>query len=416
MKKLILLLPAFLLVGCSGAKNVSFKGNLKFDKPLNDEKAEEFAEKFAETAKTANGFKLSSIVEESHGFVSQKETTEFTCTLYSNGSKTEGKTKLDVEDKGVSYSMKETTSEDSWIIKNYGVPMEVTVTQGSELKEAEFDVEAYEDVEELSIAYFAQALGLEPGKIAESVLYQDGKDYAFVYSNKTQQLTEKTIVNGYAHDIKTITEEQLVINVTKDYKIKSGSYFYERATNRDPDILTVTSKVKTIAKTQVSMTVSYGSVSERSEQELLNLAAQQDEEFLVGVKPLISLGAWDGTSAKPESTAFTAAPSFSEVELNLMDDQVMYRGNFSLTAEKNAMLKNIKAEATYLTKEGFKTRTTEESYSVLNQAYLPSDVTTDATPVPFLYSNDPIDLRLTMRLNVGEVISFVTGNVQEAQN
>ena len=407
MKKLFIFIPALLLVGCSGAKNVDFK-SLKFEKPLNDEQLEEFNKNFNETVKNANGFKLSSIFEEKHGYVNEKQTSEYTCTLYSNGSKTEGKIKHDVEDKGVSYSTKETVTEDSWILKQYGAPMQVTATQSSESKEVDIDVEEYVEEEEISIVYFAKALGLnDPAKLVEIVPYQNGKEYAFVYSNKEQLLTEKTMVNGYSHDIKTITEEQLVINITKDYKIKSGSYFYERATNRDPDIFTVTSKVKTIAKTQVSMSVSYGSLSEKSEQELLNLAAKQEDEFLVGVKPLVNLGAWDGTSAKPASTAFTGVPSFSEVELFIEDNEVHYRGNFALTAQQNAMLQNIKAEATFLTKEGFQTRTTAESIYVLNQAFLHNTTTTDATPVNFLYSDDPINLNLRFTLELGKEVSFV---------
>ena len=416
MKKLFLLIPALVLVGCSSAKSVDFK-NLKFDKPLNAEQLEEFEKKFGETAETINGFKISSINEESHGYISQTVTSEYNSTYYSNGSKTEGNTKLDVNDNGVSYSMKETETQDSWIIKKYGTPMQVTVTQSSETKDADFDVEGYEEVDEIPIAYFAQVLGLDdPAKLAELVLYQNGKDYACVYSNKTQNIVEKNEVNGYSHDIKTITEEQLVINITKDYKIKSGTYFFEKATNRDPDIGEVTAKVKTIEKSQVSMTVSYGSLSERNEQELLNLAAKQDEEFLVGVKPLVSLGAWDGTSAKPASAAFTGAPSFSEVQVYVDENEVAYRGDFALTADKNAMLKSIKAEATFLTKEGFKTKTTAQSTEVLNQAYLHNQTTSDETPVDFLYSDDPISLRLRFTLDLGEEVSFeyLSCSIQEA--
>lgn len=416
MKKLFLLIPALLLVGCSSAKSVDFK-NLKFDKPLNAEQLEEFEKKFGETAKTINGFKISSINEESHGYISQTVTSEYNSTYYSNGSKTEEKTKLDVNDNGVSYSMKETETQDSWIIKKYGTPMQVTVTQSSETKDADFDVEGYEEVNEIPIAYFAQVLGLnDPLKLAELVLYQNGKDYACVYSNKTQNIVEKNEVNGYSHDIKTITEEQLVINITKDYKIKSGTYFFERATNKDEDIDEVTSKVKRIFKSQVSMTVSYGSLSERSEQELLNLAAKQDKQFLVGVKPLVSLGAWDGTSAKPASAAFTGAPSFNEVQVFVDENEVVYRGDFALTADKNAMLKSIKAEATFLTNEGFKTKTTAQSTEVLNQAYLHNQTTSDGTPVDFLYSDNPINLRLRFTLNFGEEVSFeyLSCSIQEA--
>ena len=62
MKKLFLLIPALVLVGCSSAKSVDFK-NLKFDKPLNAEQLEEFEKKFGETAETINGFKISSMVK-----------------------------------------------------------------------------------------------------------------------------------------------------------------------------------------------------------------------------------------------------------------------------------------------------------------------------------------------------------------
>ena len=77
MKKLFIFIPALLLVGCSGAKNVDFK-SLKFEKPLNDEQLEEFNKNFNETVKNANGFKLSSIFEEKHGYVNEKQTSENT--------------------------------------------------------------------------------------------------------------------------------------------------------------------------------------------------------------------------------------------------------------------------------------------------------------------------------------------------
>ena len=116
MKKFLILLPAFLLIGCSNAKGVSFK-DLKFDKPLNAEQLEEFDKNFTEASKTVKTLKLSSLSEEKHGFVERKTDGEGTYTLYTNGYKYEGSGKIDSKDNGVSYSTKETGTENAWVIK-----------------------------------------------------------------------------------------------------------------------------------------------------------------------------------------------------------------------------------------------------------------------------------------------------------
>lgn len=417
MKKFLILLPAFLLIGCSNAKGVSFK-DLKFDKPLNAEQLEEFDKNFTEASKTVKTLKLSSLSEEKHGFVERTTDGEGTYTMYTNGYKYEGSGKIDSKDNGVSYSTKETGTENAWVIKKDGASKIVTVTTTSESKETDIEVENYEE-EALGLAFFAVTVGLDENDLDEVVIYQKGKEYAAVFSQETKQVTDKSEVMGQKKDLIQITNEQLVIEIGKDYKVKSASYFFNRSTNRDPDTNEWYSKAKPTKTLKTTMKVSYGSQETRNESELFDILKKEDKEFLVGIKPLLKMGSWNGNLPTPLASTFTGNAELTEVQIN--ENQMMgtaqYQARFSLSSTINAFLRTLNAEVTYLTKDGFKTKTTELAGNISNYSYtLTQNATSDTSPVQFLYELNPSNevYRLSFSLNLGETISF-NGNpsVQE---
>ena len=417
MKKFLILLPAFLLIGCSNAKGVSFK-DLKFDKPLNAEQLEEFDKNFTEASKTVKTLKLSSLSEEKHGFVERTTDGEGTYTMYTNGYKYEGSGKIDSKDNGVSYSTKETGTENAWVIKKDGASKIVTVSTTSESKETDIEVENYEE-EALGLAFFAVTVGLDENDLDEVVIYQKGKEYAAVFSQETKQVTDKSEVMGQKKDLIQITNEQLVIEIGKDYKVKSASYFFNRSTNRDPDTNEWYSKAKPTYTLKTTMKVSYSSQETRNESELFDILKKEDKEFLVGIKPLLKMGSWNGNLPTPLASTFTGNAELTEVQIN--ENQMMgtaqYQAHFSLSSTINAFLRTLNAEVTYLTKDGFKTKTTELAGNISNYSYtLTQNATSDTSPVQFLYELNPSNevYRLSFSLNLGETISF-SGNpsVQE---
>lgn len=411
MKKLFLLIPALLLVGCGSAKNVSFNGNLKYDKPLTEEQVKEFLKNFKEASKKAKELKINTVSSEKHGFVEKETSGETTLTIFSNGTKSEYSGKVDSFDNGVSYLTKDTGSENTWVITKDGSSKLVTASKTSDSEETEIEVENYE-AEEISVGFFATTLGLPAADLDNVKFYKNGKEYALVFSKEDKTVLDENPVLGQKKDLIQTRDRQLVIDVDKDYKIKAASYFDKRGVNRDPDTNEWYKKVKTTSQTQTSMKVTYGEVAARSETELFDILKKEDKEFFVGVKPLLKMGFWDGTSAKPVEAAFTLNPSFSDVEVteNELTNTVQYQARFALSADANAFLKSMNAEATYLTKDGFKTKTTSPTGTITDQYYsFNTSTTSDTSPVQFMYKlnsvGDEFNLRFTLAL--GETISFI---------
>ncbi len=413
MKKFLLLLPAFLLVGCGGAKNVSFKDNLKYDKPLNAKQLEEFDKNFAETSKTAKGMTIQSETQEMHGFVEEKTSGESTYTLYTNGSKVVTSGKIESKDNGVSYSTKENGTQNTWIIKKDGSSKAVNVSETSESEDVEINVGNYEE-EQLGLGMFALALGLDPQNLGDLVLYQNGKEYAAVFSKEEKTVTDENPVLGLKKDLIETTNEQLVIEIGKDYKIKSGTYFYETGSNRDQDTHEWYRKVKASYTVKSSMKVTYGSLETRSENELYNILAKEEKEILISAKPLLKLGYYDGTSAKPAEASFTSQPEFNEVVINENkgNNTISFVGVFSLSANTNAFLSYLYSDAVYLTKDGFKSVTTtnySHIYDVSNYFY--EEFTSGTNTPPFMYKSltGEAQFRLTFTLSIGENVSYSIG-------
>ena len=412
MKKFLLLLPAFLLIGCSNAKSVSFK-DLKFDKPLNAEQLEEFEKNFDEASKSVKTLKTSSVVQEKHGFLETNTEGEGTYTVYTNGYKYEASGKIESKDNGVSYSTKETGTENAWIIKKDGASKLVSVSTSSVSKETNIDVANYEE-EAVGLSFFALAVGLDQNNLAEVVIYQKGKEYAAVFSEETKHVTDKNELLGQKKDLINTTKQQLVIEIGKDYKVKSASYFFETCTNRDPDTSEWYNKAKPTYSVKTSLKASYGNQETRSENELYNILAKEEKEILISAKPLLKLGYYDGTSAKPAEASFTSQPEFNEVAINENEENktVSFVGIFSLSANTNAFLSYLYSEAVYLTKDGFKSVTTtnySHIYDVSN--YFHEEFTSDANPTPFMYKSltGEAQLRLTFTLSVGENVSYLVG-------
>ncbi len=161
------------------------------------------------------------------------------------------------------------------------------------------------------------------------------------------------------------------------------------------------------------MKVTYGSLEARNENDLYNILAKEDKEIFVSAKPLLKMGYWDGTSALPAQASFTIAPELSEIEMheNALAGTVQYGAHFGLTANTNAFLRSMNAEATYLTKSGFVARTTEMAGNISDYSFDFSTAnTSDAEPVQFMYNQyftAGAQYNLAFTLSLGPTISFI---------
>ena len=416
MKKIFLLLPAFLLCGCVNAKSVSFKDNLKMTKPLSDEQVEKFEEKFKEQSKGAAQLDFETLESTKEGFVDEKVSSKGKYVFYKNGYTSSSKMKTDSSRNGVNFNYEETYQEDAWAI---GKKL-FTLNTSSESTESEFAVangneDSFISLDNLIFLLYGRDFDpLDvPDAFTEFEYFAKGAGFAVVYSNKTQQ--KQIGVGPGGKDYVRTTNEQMVISIDKNYKITNATYFEEVQQNRDNQTGEWYSSMQSVYKYQASINVKYGSsLSERTDlNKVYAELAKEDASYIVDVKPLLKMGAYDGTNAVA-AASFTGSPAFTNYSIS---DIGGFQGNFKLSNNSNAFLRGLKAEVTVISKDGLKTSTTENEANINNMAALKGANTNDASPLPFWYRSDADgdELRLFVNLNVGETITMSSASVYNAE-
>ena len=431
MKKFILLLPAVMLCSCVNAKSVSFKSNLKVTRPLSDEQSEKFAEKYGEKAKTAKQIKISRYVlvdqEFDHEKISEKGTVDF----YSNGMSSKVETKSDKQVDGVVYNAKDTLTQDAWVLSKDGCKSYAVVTEETGSNTPDVEVYGYEDNDEalMTVDFLVQALSDQdptenPALYNNYQIFAKGAGYAVVFSDQQKIVNLAAAPSGTKEWVREINE-QMIISIDKEFKVKEATYFYEMRTNRDPGTTEWFNGLQTVSKRQGSLSVAYGNLSERTDEAKLTAAvAKGDESYVVGIKPLVKLGSYSGTGTTPTASSFTTDAAFNEVSF-AKDNAGFYTflGKMSLTGNNTAVLRSAKFEAVLLTKEGFKTITSENSFQMTNTATLSNDLTSDSPgALPFSYKNansgENYQVACTMSINTDDEVvgignTFLIANAEE---
>ena len=412
MKKFILLLPAFMLCSCVNAKGVSFKDNLRMSKPLSDEQVEKFEEKFEEQSKQAASLEFESVETTKEGFVNEKVTSKGKYTFYKNGLSSTAETKVDSARDGVKYNNKETAQSDIWV---FGKMMAV-ISSESTSSESEFNVAPADDSGFVTVENMVSLLygrdydpGNLPAVFTNFTYFAKGTGFAVVYSDKQQDKVQNVGPGG--KDFVETREKQLVISIDKSFKVTGASYFEETKRNRDNLNDEWYNSLQSVYKYQAALKVKYGSQSERNDQSKVYAElAKEDESYIVDVKPLLKMGAYDGTTAVA-GASFTGSATFKDS--SLVAGQ--FQGNFTPTSSSNAFLRALKAEVTVLSKDGLKTSTTENEVNINNMAALKGANTSDSPALPFWYTSDfGDDLRLFVNVSVGETVTISSASVYNA--
>lgn len=386
MKKLFLLLPAFLLCGCVNAKSVSFK-SLRFDNPLAGDQIDEFMKGFEEKAKSANEMTMERIAYSKTDENESKVTDKAKYQIFSNGMKGEVSSEIKDSTESVKYTSSEKTTYNTWVVTKDGVSKQVSINKSSLSKDPTIDVDSFDD-EESPVSLTMLVAALSNGEVdpVDVDFYAKGKGYAAVYSNHEKLVDYVTGVAGSRERIRTF-DKQLVIQFNKDFEVTSGSYFYEVQTNFDVDSKTFYANLKTCDKIQVALKLGYGKIEARSEAEMFTALGDTKDEYFISAKPIIKGGYWSGAGDEPSKSTF-APVAFTEYEAEENGNgRILFEAKFKFSSTLDALLRSLKAEITYLTKDGFKVEEVNGPYFT-NAAAFYGSTTTDTEPEPFYYTTD----------------------------